>query len=93
MLSFYYAFLFSDRKYLNHHKIKNMIEYLVHIQYKKLKSKDPKFQRFTSYCYGYQKQIRNLRLNKWKKIEENKNPKLKAYKAARNKKLVDLFKI
>ena len=87
MLSLYYAFLFSSRKYIQCPKIEYMIKYLINLQYKHFKSNKNQYRRFLTTCYGRQKQIRNLKLNKWKKIEENKNPKLKAYKPFKNKKV------
>jgi len=59
MLVMYYGFLFTNRKYLDIKKVRDMIEYLLKIQNKK------GIDRLITTCYGKELQLSDMRRKKW----------------------------
>lgn len=86
MLSFYYAFLFSTRTYIDVTKIKIMIEHLFNLQNKNKLKKNIKYTRFGLTCYGKQKFLKNLKIEKYNRMKTKSSnmkvhrPKVKASK-------------
>ena len=70
MLSFYYAFLFSERDYFDHVKIKQMIETLYHLRKSSKNNKNIRYKEFQLNCYGKQKFLKNLKIERYKRIKE-----------------------
>ena len=79
MLSFFYAFKFTTRDYINVDKVQFMIEHLFQLQKNNKLSKNIKFQRFGFECYGNQKTLIDLKKEKHQRIQ-SKNSKMKVYR-------------
>lgn len=75
MLSYYLAFLYSDKKYYDKDRILCMSELLFKIQEKNRLKQKGLLRRFTLKCIGKQQTIEDVRSEKAKKYEELKNKK------------------
>jgi len=64
MLSFYLAFLYSNRPYYNIDRILCMCEYLFKVQQKNRLSQNGLLRRFSMKCVGYQKTMEDIRIDK-----------------------------
>ena len=83
MLSFYLAFLYTDRKYYNYFydRIVCMAKFLFDVQEKNRLSQKGLLKRFSITCYGHQQTLEDIRANKSKKHEElSKDKGSKEYK-------------
>ncbi len=67
ILSFMYAWLLIQRSYLNHEKLKCILSWLLHIQYKYLESRKSEFHLFERKCQGKQLQIEEMKEQLWNK--------------------------
>ena len=72
MLSFYLAFLYTDRKYYNRKRILCMAQYLFEVQQKNRLEQKGLLKRFTMECYGKQQTLEDIRNEKSKKYKELK---------------------
>jgi len=70
MLSFYLAFLFTNREYYDHDRILCMSQYLFSVQAKNRLEQKGLLKRFTISCYGKQKTLEDARAAKNKKYKE-----------------------
>ena len=70
MLSFYLAFLFTNRDYYDHDRILCMSQYLFSVQAKNRLEQRGLLKRFTITCYGKQKTLEDARAEKNKKFKE-----------------------
>lgn len=75
MLSFYLAFLYSDRPYYDDDRILCMAEFLFRVQQKNRLKQKGLLRRFSINCYGKQETL-----------EENRQHKAEMYKKLKNKK-------
>jgi len=80
MLSFYLAFLYSDRPYYNEfsERILCMSKFLFEVQQKNRLEQKGLLKRFSITCYGHQESIEEIRANraeKYKELKNSKNPK------------------
>lgn len=83
MLSFYLAFLYSNRPYYSHFLERNICiaKFLFDVQQKNRLEQKGLLRRFSITCYGHQESVEEMRAAKAKKYKELKNSK--------NKKLYD----
>ena len=72
MLSFYLAFLYTNRKYYNRKRILCMAQYLFEVQQKNRLEQKGLLKRFTMDCYGKQQTLEDIRNEKSKKYKELK---------------------
>ena len=80
MLSFYLAFLYSDRPYYDDDRILCMAHFLFKVQQKNRLKQKGLLRRFSMNCYGKQETMEEMREEKSKKyIELKKNRKSKDY--------------
>jgi len=79
MLSFYLAFLYSDRPYYNEFldRILCMSKFLFDVQQKNRLQQKGLLKRFSITCYGHQETVEEMRADKSKKYQELKNSKNK----------------
>ena len=79
MLSFYLAFLYSDRPYYNEFldRILCMSKFLFDVQQKNRLEQKGLLKRFSITCYGHQETVEEMRADKSKKYQELKNIKNK----------------
>jgi hypothetical protein len=79
MLSFYLAFLYSDRPYYNQflERILCMSEFLYEVQQKNRLEQKGLLQRFSITCYGHQESVEEMRAEKAQKYKELKQRKNK----------------
>tara|TARA_Y100000816_G_scaffold276472_1_gene245683 strand:+ start:43 stop:1422 length:1380 start_codon:yes stop_codon:yes gene_type:complete len=75
MLSFYLAFLYSNKEYYNENRILCIAEYLFKIQARNRFKQKGVLKRFSISCYGKQQTLANVRAQKAKKFRELKNKK------------------
>lgn len=75
MLSFYLAFLYTDRPYYDEERILCMCEFLFKVQQKNRLEQKGVLKRFSIKCYGEQETLGNMREQKAKKYEELKEDK------------------
>ena len=75
MLSFYLAFLYTNRSYYNKNRILCMARYLFRVQQENKFKYKGLFRTFTMNCYGKQKTLDDMRNEKTKKYRELKNRK------------------
>lgn len=75
MLSFYLAFLYTDRPYYDEERILCMCEFLFKVQQKNRLEQKGVLKRFSIKCYGEQETLGNIREQKAKKYEELKENK------------------
>jgi hypothetical protein len=79
MLSFYLAFLYSNRPYYNHFLERNICiaKFLFDVQQKNRLEQKGLLRRFSITCYGHQESVEEMRAAKAKKYKELKNSKNK----------------
>ena len=75
MLSFYLAFLYTDRPYYDEERILCMCEFLFRVQQKNRLEQKGLLRRFSINCYGNQATLGTIREEKAKKYEELRNNK------------------
>ena len=75
MLSFYLAFIYSDRDYYDTDRIICMAQYLLDVQMRNRLQQKGLLRRFSINCYGYQPTLEDIRAEKGQKFEELKNKK------------------
>ena len=75
MLSFYLAFLYSNRPYYDTERILCMSQYLFDVQKKNRLQQKGLLKRFSVQCYGKQKTKESMRSEKSEKYKELKNKK------------------
>lgn len=73
MLSFYLAFLYSDRTYYDKDRILCMAKYLFEVQQHNRLKQESILKRFSMNCYGQQQTINKLREEKAEKYRQLKN--------------------
>jgi hypothetical protein len=81
MLSFYLAFLYSDRPYYNEYLERTlcMAKYLFEVQQKNRLSQNGLLRRFTITCYGHQDTLEDIRAHKaakYRELKSNSNKKM-----------------
>jgi len=64
MLSFYLAFIYSGRDYYDTNRILCLAEFLFNVEYKHRIEQKGILKRFPVTCYGYQKQLREIKMDK-----------------------------
>ena len=67
LLTFMYAWLLSDRVYLNNSKINCLLAWILHVQYINLNQKKYLFDLFEQRCYGRQRKIEDAKRDLWDK--------------------------
>ena len=80
MLSFYLAFMFTDRPYYNEKRILCMSKYLFDVQEKNKLEQKGLLKRFTMNCYGEEHTIEEIRRTKANLYETFKSHKTKSGK-------------
>jgi hypothetical protein len=78
MLSYYFAFYYSDRPYYDCKRILCMSEYLFKVQQKNRLQQKGLLKRFSINCYGKQETLEDMRgekANKYKELKDEKNTK------------------
>lgn len=72
ILSFYLAFLYTNRKYFNHYKdrLLCMSQFLFDVEQHNRLSQNGLLKRFTMSCYGSQPTLETIRAEKAKKFQE-----------------------
>ena len=75
ILSFYLAFLFSNKDYHNSDRLLCIAEYLFKVQVRNKFKQKGVLKRFTIKCYGNQDTLINIRAKKAKKFKELKSKK------------------
>ncbi len=73
MLSFYFAFFYSDREYYDENRILCMAQYLFDVQQKNRLQQKGLLKRFSINCYGQQHTLEEMREEKAQKYKELKN--------------------
>ena len=73
MLSFYFAFYYSDRDYYDENRILCMAQYLFDVQQKNRLEQKGVLKRFSINCYGKQETLEDMRNTKAEKYKELKN--------------------
>ena len=73
MLSFYFAFYYSDRSYYDVNRILCMAQYLFDVQQKNRLQQKGLLKRFSINCYGKQDTLEEMRNTKALKYKELKN--------------------
>ena len=73
MLSFYLAFLYSDRTYYDKDRVLCMAKYLFEVQQHNRLKQESILKRFSMNCYGQQQTINKLREEKAEKYKQLKN--------------------
>ena len=73
MLSFYFAFYYSDRDYYDENRILCMAQYLFDVQQKNRLEQKGVLKRFSINCYGNQATLESIRSLKSEKHKEMKN--------------------
>jgi hypothetical protein len=73
MLSFYFAFYYSDRDYYDENRILCMAQYLFDVQQKNRLEQKGLLKRFSINCYGKQETLEEMRNTKAEKYKELKN--------------------
>lgn len=82
MLSFYLAFLYTNRPYYDTDRLLCMSQYLFKVQQKNRLQQKGLLRRFSISCYGTQSTLESMRQEKTDKYEELKNKKTsKEYEA------------
>ena len=72
-MSFYLAFLYTDRIYYDKNRILCMSQYLFTVQQKNRLAQKGLLRRFSINCYGEQPTLETMRADKTAKYEELKN--------------------
>jgi hypothetical protein len=75
MLSFYLAFLYSNRQYYDFDRIICMAQYLFKVQQENRLKQDGVLKRFSTTCIGKQKGLNDIRKEKADKYDELKDKK------------------
>jgi hypothetical protein len=75
MLSFYLAFLYSDREYYDDNRLLCMSDFLFKAQAKNKLQQKGVLKRFSTTCYGNQPTLKSMRAEKAEKFKELKNDK------------------
>ena len=78
MLSFYFAFFYSDREYYDENRILCMAQYLFDVQQKNRLQQKGLLKRFSINCYGKQdtlEEMRNTKAEKYKELKNQRNSK------------------
>ena len=78
MLSFYFAFFYSDREYYDENRILCMAQYLFDVQQKNRLQQKGLLKRFSINCYGKQdtlEEMRNAKAEKYKELKNKRNSK------------------
>jgi len=75
MLSFYLAFLYSNRPYYDKDRILCMAKYLFEVQEKNRLSQKGVLRRFSINCIGHQETVEEMRAEKANKFKELRNKK------------------
>jgi len=75
MLSFYLAFLYSDRSYYDTERIVCMAQFLFDVQQKNRLQQKGLLRRFSISCYGHQETVEEMRAEKADKFKELKGSK------------------
>ena len=75
ILSFYLAFYYIDRPYYDHKRILCTAEYLFDVKQKHYIKSSGILKRFSTLCYGKQKSLDDIRLEKYTNYEKLKNNK------------------
>jgi hypothetical protein len=78
MLSFYFAFYYSDREYYDENRILCMAQYLFNVQQKNRLEQKGLLKRFSINCYGTQHTLEDMReekASKYKELKNNRNSK------------------
>ena len=78
MLSFYFAFFYSDRDYYDENRILCMAQYLFDVQQKNRLQQKGLLKRFSINCYGKQdtlEEMRNTKAEKYKELKNKRNSK------------------
>ena len=78
MLSFYLAFMYSDKLYYDHNRLLCMSEYLFKVQARNRLQQKGLLKRFSINCYGNQRsmeEIRGEKSNMYKLLHNNKKSK------------------
>ena len=75
MLSFYLAFLYTDRQYYKHFadRLLCMSQFLFEVQQKNRLAQKGLLKRFSINCYGHQESVEEMRAHKSEKFKELKN--------------------
>jgi len=73
MLSFYFAFYYSDRDYYDENRILCMAQYLFDVQQKNRLQQKGLLKRFSINCYGKQETLEDMRNTKAEKYKELKS--------------------
>merc|ERR1711991_1078354 len=76
MLSFYLAFLYTDRKYYDKDRILCMSQYLFIVQQKNRLAQKGLLRRFSLNCYGKQETLESMRAEKTEKFMELKDQRV-----------------
>jgi hypothetical protein len=75
MLSFYLAFIYSDRPYFDNDRILCMAQFLFDVEQNNRLNQKGLLKRFTVQCYGKQPTLESIRAEKAEKFKELKNKK------------------
>jgi hypothetical protein len=78
MLTFYFAFYYSEREYYDENRILCMAQYLFHVQQQNRLKQKGLLRRFSINCYGKQltlEEMRSEKAEKFKELKNNKNSK------------------
>lgn len=75
MISFYFAFFYSDRDYYDENRILCMAQYLFDVQQRNRLQQKGLLKRFSINCYGKQETLEDMRNTKAEKFKELKNKK------------------
>jgi hypothetical protein len=75
MLSFYLAFLYSNKEYYDTNRILCMSQYLFKVQQQNRLEQKGLLKRFSIHCYGHQETLEEIRARKTKKFMKLKNKK------------------
>ena len=78
MLSFYFAFFYSNRDYYDENRILCMAQYLFDVQQKNRLQQKGLLKRFSINCYGKQETLedmRNTKAQKYKELKDKRNTK------------------
>jgi len=86
MLSFYLAFLYSDRNYYDSERIVCMAQFLFEVQQRNRLQQKGLLRRFSISCYGHQETVEEMRAEKAEKFKE-----LKDYKKKQNTEYEEWF--
>ena len=73
MLSFYLAFLYSNRNYYDTNRILCMAQFLFEVQQQNRLEQKGLLKRFSINCYGHQQTLEEMRAEKSEKYKELKN--------------------